>query len=186
MLISKTASQKHFLYSSHLLKTCGFMSHHLLFSGKKNICAYIRKGNVIKPFHLKPRKDSESSLDSGRNKYRPLHTLDFLYMLAIMYFGVNFWHVYHQCILELQVIPLTMYKLFSMLQQKSHHYRKTVQIRLHFTALVIPILLPIEHVNILYTDKAENPRERGIKNNKTMKTLQYSERDERLTCWGKK
>lgn len=61
-----------------------------------------------------------------------------------------------------------------------------MQIKLHFTALVIPILLPIDHANILYMDTVENPRKRSNKNNKTMKALQHRERDKRLIFWEKK
>lgn len=61
-----------------------------------------------------------------------------------------------------------------------------MQIRLRFTALVIPIPLPIDHANILYVDTEEKPRERSNKYNKTVKTLQYRERDKRLISCGKK
>lgn len=60
-----------------------------------------------------------------------------------------------------------------MLQWKIHITENTMQIRLHFTALVIAILMPIDHVNIFYTDTVETPRERRNKNNKIMKTLPY-------------
>lgn len=53
-----------------------------------------------------------------------------------------------------------------------------MQIRLHFPALGIPILLPIGHANILYTDIVGNPRKRSNENSKIMKALQYTERKE--------
>jgi len=51
---------------------------------------------------------------------------------------------------------------------------------------VIPIPLLIDHANILYVDTVENPRKKDNKNNKTIKIIQYRERDKRLICWGKK
>lgn len=53
-----------------------------------------------------------------------------------------------------------------------------MQIRLHFPALGIPILLPIGHANILYTDIVGNPRKRSKENSIKMKALQYTERKE--------
>lgn len=76
--------------------------------------------------------------------------------------------------------------LFNASVEDSPLQKDTMQIRLLFTALVSPILLPIDHANILYIDTVENPRERSNKNNKTMKTLQYRERDKKFICWGKK
>lgn len=61
-----------------------------------------------------------------------------------------------------------------------------MQIRLRFTALVIPVPLPVDHANILYVDTEENTRERSNKNNKTMKTLPCRERDEINFLWKEK
>lgn len=63
---------------------------------------------------------------------------------------------------------------------------KSDYLLLLFTALVIVILMAIDHVNILYTDKVETPWERSNKNNKIMKTLSYRERENILVCWKKK
>jgi len=80
-----------------------------------------------------------------------------------------------------------MYKLsFQCSSGRFTITENTMQIRLHFTALVIPIPLLIDHANILYVDTVENPRKKDNKNNKTIKIIQYRERDKRLICWGKK
>lgn len=55
--------------------------------------------------------------------------------------------------------------------------KNTMQIRLHFPALGIPILLPIGRANIVYIDIVGNPRKLSNKNGKIIKILQYTERE---------